>query len=167
MFKNYLEKEANRDKLPYRRTANVLIFDKDKVIAQDKGSFIKLPGGGIDKGETPERAAEREALEEIGVKLKDIKQVGSHRAIWPESFSRVGPKQAKRYKQFKGEEVVLLTALLASMGKATNIDNDAWSGNINMKHTDLINKLQTKRAQRGRAKQRDLMLNSVKDHYDV
>lgn len=38
--------------------------------------FLELPRGGIDEGETLENATEREALEEVGCTLKEIKLLG-------------------------------------------------------------------------------------------
>jgi 8-oxo-dGTP pyrophosphatase MutT (NUDIX family) len=35
-----------------------------------------LPGGGIDKKETPSEAAQREAGEEAGIKIRHLKKVG-------------------------------------------------------------------------------------------
>lgn len=36
----------------------------------------KLPGGGIDEGETPEQAFEREVLEEVGCEVNNIQSLG-------------------------------------------------------------------------------------------
>jgi 8-oxo-dGTP pyrophosphatase MutT (NUDIX family) len=45
-----------------------------KLVAQSamgsSGEYIRLPGGGVDPGETIWQAAEREVLEETGVKIK-------------------------------------------------------------------------------------------------
>lgn len=37
---------------------------------------IAVPGGGVEKGQNVERAAKAEALEEAGVKVKDVKPIG-------------------------------------------------------------------------------------------
>lgn len=41
-----------------------------------KGNWT-LPGGQIEKGETPEEAAKREVLEEVGIKLNSVTKIGS------------------------------------------------------------------------------------------
>ncbi len=44
----------SRDKLPYRETTICFIIYKGKVICDFVGnSYARLPGGGIDKGESP------------------------------------------------------------------------------------------------------------------
>ena len=35
-----------------------------------------FPGGGIDKGETAERAVERETMEEVGIKVESLQRIG-------------------------------------------------------------------------------------------
>ena len=50
---------------------NIAIFNKQK-----KNEY-KLPGGGIDEGETPEEAFIREALEETGCDIKITKSLGT------------------------------------------------------------------------------------------
>lgn len=58
----------------YRREgAFVLITSQDKLLLikpVDGEGFWQLPGGGIDKGETPEDAAIRETFEETGFQLQ-------------------------------------------------------------------------------------------------
>lgn len=38
--------------------------------------FWTFPGGGVEKGETAKRAAIREAMEEVGIEMKNIEKVG-------------------------------------------------------------------------------------------
>lgn len=57
-----------------RNRAAVILLDGEKValIRREKmGSvYYVFPGGGIEEGETPEQAAKREALEELGVNVR-------------------------------------------------------------------------------------------------
>lgn len=57
-----------------RDRGSVVIIENGKVglIQRTKNGSIYyvFPGGGIEKGETPEEGAKREALEELGVEVK-------------------------------------------------------------------------------------------------
>lgn len=57
-----------------RNRAAVILLQNNKIalIKRRKGSqiYYVIPGGGIEAGETPKEAAKREALEELGVKVK-------------------------------------------------------------------------------------------------
>lgn len=59
-----------------REGVKVIIRHKDKILLV-KHSYGRnvwhWPGGGIKKGETPEQAAKREVLEEVGIKLDNLK----------------------------------------------------------------------------------------------
>jgi 8-oxo-dGTP pyrophosphatase MutT (NUDIX family) len=52
-----------------RERGSVVLLENDRValIKRKRGSSVVFPGGGIEKGETPEQAAKREAYEELGV----------------------------------------------------------------------------------------------------
>ena len=59
--------------------ARGIVFDKNGnigVFIKHKIGEYKLPGGGVDNGETPKAAFERECIEEIGCSIKDIKYLG-------------------------------------------------------------------------------------------
>ncbi|TAK98673.1 MAG: RNA pyrophosphohydrolase [Rhodospirillaceae bacterium] len=62
--------------LPYRRGVGiVLVNDRGKVFVGERAGAPgawQMPQGGIDKGETPRRAAFREMLEEIGTEKAKI-----------------------------------------------------------------------------------------------
>ncbi len=63
-----------------REASRAVIFDDDKNIAllhATKYNYYKLPGGGIEKGEDPERALRRECMEEIGCNVKITKDLGT------------------------------------------------------------------------------------------
>lgn len=49
---------------------------KIAIFYKTKKNEYKLPGGGIDEGESPEEAFKREVLEETGCTIKDIKILG-------------------------------------------------------------------------------------------
>ncbi len=67
--KNYRERIASR----------AIVFDKDKNIALPyvtKKNFHKLPGGGVEEGETITEALTRELLEEIGCSVNNVRELG-------------------------------------------------------------------------------------------
>ena len=70
--------EFNNPRIRYG--ARGIIIEKDGKIAlfnKTMKNEYKLPGGGIDKGENPEEAFKREALEEAGCEVEIIKCLGT------------------------------------------------------------------------------------------
>lgn len=70
-------KPFNNPKIRYG--ARGIVKREDGLIAvfyKKAKNEYKLPGGGIDEGETPEQAFEREVLEEVGCEVKDITLLG-------------------------------------------------------------------------------------------
>ena len=67
-------KVSNRDKLPFRETTICFIIYKGKIITKvaGGGKYLKFPGGGVDKGETPKKALIRELKEELGCSVKNL-----------------------------------------------------------------------------------------------
>jgi 8-oxo-dGTP diphosphatase len=75
-----------------RKASRAIVFDKDNNIAllhATKKHFHKLPGGGVDEGEGLIEALKREAMEEIGCSIDNIKEL----AIIEEYRNRIGLHQ--------------------------------------------------------------------------
>jgi len=68
-----------------RPTVKVIIQRGDEVLILNDGL---LPGGGVDDGETNEQAITRELLEELGVTVRDVREIG----------------QVTQYRNFLGKE---------------------------------------------------------------
>jgi 8-oxo-dGTP pyrophosphatase MutT (NUDIX family) len=108
------------------------------------GQFIRLPGGGVDPGESLWKAAERETLEETGVKIKTGKSrvhYMSAKYIWEPEFAD-SPTRKKRYAQFQGEETHILFGKVSAVVKPTSTEGDAWKGNKSLTIKRIVSILQ-------------------------
>ena len=56
-----------------RTRAGIILIENDKVALIERHraglDYYVFPGGGVDEGETPEQAAVREAMEELGIEV--------------------------------------------------------------------------------------------------
>lgn len=76
-FKDPEFKENHEVRL--REASRAVLFDENKLVPilfVASGKFHKLPGGGIDEGESNEDALVREILEEVGSKIKIESEIG-------------------------------------------------------------------------------------------
>lgn len=65
--------------LPLRRAARAVMFDAENKMALlhvARDGYYKLPGGGVDEGETLVEALHRECLEETGCKIQVGEEIG-------------------------------------------------------------------------------------------
>jgi 8-oxo-dGTP diphosphatase len=64
----------------------VLFDDQDKtpIIDVRGGEYYKIPGGGVEAGESLEQGARREALEEAGCEIEILEQIGEQEFIDPD-----------------------------------------------------------------------------------
>ena len=89
------------DNRTYRSCVRVLVVDNGKVLiatkkAKDTGiTYFEFPGGGIEEGETIEEAAIKECLEEVGVLVNNIKDIGVEQTY---DINYLKPERAKLYK---------------------------------------------------------------------
>jgi 8-oxo-dGTP diphosphatase len=74
---------VNNNKKTIGNAIRAVVFDNDNKVAILKvqgcgGTYYKIPGGTVEKGETDRDAFDREILEEAGCKVKIIQLLGNH-----------------------------------------------------------------------------------------
>jgi 8-oxo-dGTP diphosphatase len=79
--KDFLTGGKNRLNICYslRKAARAVIMDKNNqvpLLFASRNNYHKLPGGGIKDNETVSEALRREILEEVGVTIKSVKDIG-------------------------------------------------------------------------------------------
>jgi 8-oxo-dGTP pyrophosphatase MutT (NUDIX family) len=107
----YMEKEAEG---VYRPRVELFLHDgKGNVLANKSDKGWQFPGGGIEEGQDIFDAARREALEEVGYKIRRPKALGTASMVpWPEWYKEVARKKGRG--QFEGQKT---HAVVAQIGK--------------------------------------------------
>jgi 8-oxo-dGTP pyrophosphatase MutT (NUDIX family) len=106
-----MEKEAEG---VYRPRVELFLHDgKGNVLANKSDKGWQFPGGGIEEGQDIFDAARREALEEVGYKIRRPKALGTASMVpWPEWYKEVARKKGRG--QFEGQKT---HAVVAQIGK--------------------------------------------------
>lgn len=106
------------DKRGYRRAVRVIVTKGGKIALgvrykQDglTPAYYLFPGGGVEDNETPAQAAIKEVKEEVGMLVKDPREIG-HRVRYDKEFP-----QPDRAKLYKGSEDIWLTAIYVRVDK--------------------------------------------------
>jgi 8-oxo-dGTP pyrophosphatase MutT (NUDIX family) len=106
-----------------KKAARAVIVDDDNLIALidvREGEYYKIPGGGIEDGESEEVAVKREALEEAGCRIEILKRIGE------QQFTDDNPEY--------GETIHHSVCFLAQkIGEQNDTNFDDWERSNNMK----------------------------------
>lgn len=71
--------DETRNNYEQRTAARAVVFDNNKKAALlyvSTKDYHKLPGGGVEEGESLEQGLRREILEEVGCQIKNIQELG-------------------------------------------------------------------------------------------
>lgn len=83
------------EKENYRPCVRLVIVKGNKIVLSTRTFMgekdVTVPGGGIEKGKTPEEACREEALEEVGMEVVDVVPLDiEHKYLWKKPDERDG-----------------------------------------------------------------------------
>jgi len=120
MLKEYLTYLHESIPTKFRKKVEVFIkYQENKLIVgiNDRWGkpMLMLPGGGIEKGESLEKTAEKECLEELGIKIKNPKLMSKKtmKVDWYEAKKRgvnLPQKSQDRMLIYRGTEIYFMKA---------------------------------------------------------
>lgn len=92
----------DRSHLPLRMVARVLIMKDDHLLLGKKWDaagnlYYNFPGGGVEEGDSAEETVQKEALEEVGVQVRNIRPLNVH-------LEAEHPMGSKREHLFRGTD---------------------------------------------------------------
>ncbi len=124
--------KTGRRALPFREKVELFLsYGSGRVIAQDRGSYVMFPGGGVDPGESQALAGAREAMEEVGASASRLRYLVTVDFVWFPAWANT-PKRKERYARFQGERVHVYVGRCARLRKATGTEGDCWKGRRTM-----------------------------------
>ncbi len=125
---------------PYRKRVTAVVLNGNKVLittheayAPYKGIVHEMPGGGVEDDQTPEDAVIAECAEEVGVVVRDVRQLDAmvHKAPYPVLKPGEGTQvQIERRKLFAGVESIAYVAKYVRTingGNGTADDSVEWA----------------------------------------
>ena len=101
LFENRLD-----GKLRQRSEAFIVKDNKLLVCIGRESGNPSLPGGKIEKNESPKTAAERETLEEVGIKIKIIRKLKNYSFDY---IKEIGPWETLPYEITRWDEIGMET----------------------------------------------------------
>ena len=135
----------DRSRLPFRKNCEGYFFDNSgNVLAREMENFLALPGGGVDENEDIEKALIREALEEAGAIVKNLKKVAELKFVYGPNWAKT-EKQRKRYKIFKGEDMHFFCEDIEKFEEPYEKEEDFWNGKKLMPITKAIRIIESKK----------------------
>lgn len=122
-----------RADLPFReKTELFLLYGDGGVVAQDRGSYVMMPGGGLEAGEAPAVAGRREALEEAGAVVDgSLTHLVTVDFVWFPAWAS-NSKRKERYAKYRGERVHVMVGVCKELAPLNAKESDSWKGRRSM-----------------------------------
>lgn len=112
---------------PIRKRSEVYIIKDNTILfgipSKEYSTYI-IPGGKIENDETPEQAAVREAKEEVGIIVKDLKYL--NKTIIKYSGTSANPYIQKNIDRYSGVEIHTFIGYFKDVVKVNTNQDDVY-----------------------------------------